>query len=45
MPANLNLSILVVDDSPNVIRFTRDTLRKLGYKDVGLANGATQRSI
>jgi two-component system, chemotaxis family, chemotaxis protein CheY len=39
MPANLNLSILVVDDSPNTIRFTRDVLRKLGYKDVGMANG------
>jgi len=39
MPVNLNLSILVVDNSPNTIRFTRDVLRKLGYKDVGLANG------
>jgi two-component system, chemotaxis family, chemotaxis protein CheY len=39
MPANLNLSILVVDDSPNTIRLTRDLLRKLGYKDVGMANG------
>ena len=39
MPANLNLSILVVDGSPNTLRFTRDTLRKLGYKDVGLASG------
>jgi two-component system, chemotaxis family, chemotaxis protein CheY len=39
MPANLNLSILVVDDSLNTIRFIRDMLRKLGYKDVGMANG------
>ncbi len=39
MSVNLNLSILVVDNSPNAIRFTRDLLRKLGYKNIGLANG------
>ena len=39
MLANVNLSILIVDDSPNTIRFTRDMLRKLGYRNVGIANG------
>jgi len=39
MSVNLNLAILVVDDSPNTLRFTRGVLRKLGYKDVGMANG------
>jgi len=42
MPAiltNLNLSILVVDDSLNALRVTRGMLRKLGYDNVALANG------
>jgi two-component system chemotaxis response regulator CheY len=39
MTANLNISILVVDDSPTTIRITRDTLRNLGYENVDTANG------
>jgi two-component system, chemotaxis family, chemotaxis protein CheY len=39
MPANLNLSILVVDDSPITIRITQDALRDLGYINVATANG------
>ena len=39
MTANLNMSILVVDDSPTTIRITRDTLRNLGYDNVDTANG------
>jgi two-component system, chemotaxis family, chemotaxis protein CheY len=37
--ADLNLSILVVDDPPITIRTTRDALRKLGYEDVDVASG------
>jgi two-component system chemotaxis response regulator CheY len=39
MTPNLNMSILLVDDSPTTIRITRDTLRNLGYEDVDIANG------
>ncbi len=39
MTADLNVSILVVDDSPTTIRITRDALHDLGYKNVGMANG------
>jgi CheY-like chemotaxis protein len=39
LTANLNISILVVDDSPTTIRITRDTLRNLGYENVDTANG------
>jgi two-component system chemotaxis response regulator CheY len=39
MPADLNLSILVVDDSPTTMRITRDVLLKLGYENVDVANG------
>ena len=39
MLANLNLSILVVDDSPTTVRITRDALRKLGYENVDMAYG------
>ncbi len=39
MPANLNLSVLVVDNSPTTIRITQDALRKLGYENVDMANG------
>jgi two-component system, chemotaxis family, chemotaxis protein CheY len=39
VPANLNLSILVVDDSPITIRITQDALRELGYVDVATASG------
>jgi two-component system, chemotaxis family, chemotaxis protein CheY len=41
MHANLNLSLLVVDNSLNTLRFTRGILRKLGYKDVAMANGGS----
>lgn len=39
IPTNLYLSILVVDDSLNALRVTRDMLRKLRYDNIGLANG------
>jgi two-component system chemotaxis response regulator CheY len=39
IPTNLNLSILVVDDSLNALRAIRDMLRKLRYYNIGLANG------
>ena len=44
MPAistNLNLSILVVDDSLHALRVTRDMLRKLRYDNIDLANGGS----
>jgi two-component system, chemotaxis family, chemotaxis protein CheY len=39
MTANSKPSILVVDDSPTTTRITRDTLRRLGYENVDMANG------
>ena len=39
MIAKLDMSILVVDDSPTTIRITKDTLRNLGYENVDTANG------
>jgi two-component system chemotaxis response regulator CheY len=39
MSADLNMSILVVDDSPTTIRITKDVLRNLGYENVDIANG------
>jgi two-component system chemotaxis response regulator CheY len=39
MTAKLNMSILVVDDSPVTMRITKDTLRNLGYENVDIANG------
>jgi two-component system, chemotaxis family, chemotaxis protein CheY len=39
MSADLNMSILVVDDSPTTIRITKDALRNLGYANVDIANG------
>ncbi|MGA7432853.1 MAG: response regulator [Xanthobacteraceae bacterium] len=39
MTANLNMSILVVDDSRTTIRITKDMLRNLGYENVDTANG------
>jgi two-component system chemotaxis response regulator CheY len=39
LSADLNMSILVVDDSPTTIRITKDVLRNLGYKNVDIANG------
>jgi two-component system chemotaxis response regulator CheY len=39
MTPDLDLSILIVDESPTAIRITRDALRKLGYENVDVANG------
>jgi|ERR1700733_12297499 len=39
MTADLNLSILVVDDSSAMTRIIREMLRKLGYENVDVANG------
>lgn len=39
MIAKLDMSILVVDNSPTTIRITKDTLRNLGYENVDTANG------
>jgi two-component system, chemotaxis family, chemotaxis protein CheY len=35
----VNPSILIVDDSLATVRFTRDMLRKIGYRNVGIASG------
>jgi two-component system chemotaxis response regulator CheY len=39
MTADLNMLILVVDDSPTMINIVRDVLRNLGYENVDTANG------